>query len=65
MKLSDPKILVKTQTKIIRNLAAEYRSVAEYEKEIAKRKQLALEELKSAISVKKEQLRLINNANKS
>lgn len=62
MKLSDPKIMVKTQTKIIRGLAAEYRSVAEYEKEIAKKKQLALDELKSAISVKKEQLRLINNA---
>lgn len=62
MKLSDPKILVKTQTKIIRNLAAEYRSVAEYEKEIAKKKQLALDELKSAINIKYEQLKLINNA---
>lgn len=62
MKLSDPKRLLKVQNGIIRGLAAEYRSVAEYEKEIAKRKQLALEELKSAINIKKEQLRLINNA---
>ena len=62
MKLSDPKRLVKIQTRIIRGLAAEYRSILEYEQEIAIKKQLALEELKDAISVKTQQLKLINNA---
>ena len=62
MKLSDTKRLVKIQTRIIRGLAAEYRSILEYEHEIAIKKQRSLEELKDAISVKTQQLKLINNA---